>query len=44
MDTEDNQTPKERIAIQNEIVNLEQFYVDAYLDNLPEIVELRKKN
>lgn len=40
---EDNQTPKERIQIKNEIVNLEQFYVDAYLDNLPEIVAQRKE-
>lgn len=43
MEFEDNQTPKERITIKNEIVNLEQFYVDAYLDNLPDIVDQRKK-
>lgn len=43
MEFEDNQTPRERITIKNEIVNLEQFYVDAYLDNLPDIVDQRKK-
>lgn len=43
MEMEDTQTPKERIVIKDEIVNLQQFYVDAYLENLPEIVSQRKE-